>query len=123
MLGAGLFILLGAIPVLGAFFSTLPESVGDAVLFVAYLQLFGSALKNIRGMTFDFRTIYRIATPTLLGIALMNMPREVFAGLPALIRPLLSNGLLMGILLAVILENFIHWDRFSEQEAIQKETI
>jgi len=123
MLGAGLFILLGAIPVLGAFFSTLPESVGDAVLFVAYLQLFGSALKNIRGMTFDFRTVYRIATPTLLGIALMNLPREVFAGLPALIRPLLSNGLLMGILLAVILENFIHWDRFSEQEAIQKETI
>jgi len=54
---------------------------------------------------------------------LMNLPREVFAGLPALIRPLLSNGLLMGILLAVILENFIHWDRFSEQEAIQKETI
>jgi xanthine/uracil permease len=109
--GAVLFILLGAIPVLGRFFSTLPESVGDAVLFVAYLQLFGSALQNIKGMTFNFKTIYRIAAPTLLGISLMNTSSEAFLGIPMIIRPLLSNGLLVGILLAVILENTVRWDK------------
>ena len=123
IVGAVIFVLLGAIPVLGRFLSTIPESVGDAVLFVAYLQLFGSALKNIKGITFNFKTIYRIAAPTLLGISLMNLPHDALSGIPMLIRPLLSNGLLVGIFLAVILENFIKWDRFSiEEEVKQKET-
>jgi len=120
MIGAILFIILGAIPFLGRFFSTLPESVGDAVLFVAYLQLFGSALKNINGMTFNFKTIYRIAAPTLVGISLMNMPASAFLGIPSLVRPLLSNGLLVGIFLAVILENFIHWEKFVSGDAVKR---
>lgn len=122
ILGAVFFVLLGAIPVLGRFFSTLPESVGDAVLFVAYLQLFGSALQNIKGITFNFKTVYRIAAPTLLGISLMNIPPAAFVGIPAIVRPLLSNGLLVGIFLAVILENTINWDKlFPEDVKEQKE--
>lgn len=44
IIGSSLFILLGLVPSLGHFFSTLPVSVGNAVLFVAYLQLFSGAL-------------------------------------------------------------------------------
>ncbi|EBN4581231.1 purine permease [Salmonella enterica] len=31
---------------------------------------------------------------------------------PLTVRPLLSNGLLMGILLSLLLDNIIPWDRF-----------
>lgn len=116
IVGGGLFTLLGIIPALGQFFSTMPISVGDAVLFVAYLQLFGAALQNLEGIRFNFRTIYRVAGPTLFGLALFNMPSEAFTTLPAAIRPLVSNGLLMGVLLAILLENGINWSQFEGNE-------
>lgn len=103
IIGSCLFILLGSVPILGHFFSTLPVSVGDAVLFVAYLQLFGSALKNIEKIRFSYDTIYKIAIPTLVGLSLMTFPAQDFASIPMLIRPLVSNGLLVGILLALLL--------------------
>src|SRR5699024_5784994 len=43
ILGSFMFIMMGMIPAIGRFFSMLPLSVGSAVLFVAYLQLFLSS--------------------------------------------------------------------------------
>lgn len=111
LIGSALFILLGAIPAVGQLFATLPVSVGDAVLLVAYLQLFGAALTSIEGMTFTYKTIYRLAFPVLLGLALMTIPGSAFSTIPDLVRTLLQNGLVMGILLAMLLENTIRWDR------------
>jgi len=111
LIGSALFILLGAIPALGQLFATLPVSVGDAVLLVAYLQLFGAALTSIEGITFTYKTIYRLAFPVLLGLALMTIPGSAFSTIPDLVRTLLQNGLIMGILLAMLLENTIRWDR------------
>lgn len=111
IIGAVMFMVLGLVPALSHLFSTLPVSVGDAVLFVAYLQLFSGALANLDGIRFTPKTIYRIATPVLLGIAIMNIPVDMFGSIPMLVRPLLSSGLLMGILLSVLLENTINWSK------------
>jgi xanthine/uracil permease len=102
--GSLFFILLGAIPSMSSFFSTIPNSVGNTILFVAYLQLFMSALRNIENSKFSPKTIYKIALPALLGMTIMNIPAEAFSTIPTLVRPLLSNGLLMGILTALIME-------------------
>lgn len=110
IIGAAFLILLGAIPALGQFFALLPLVVGDAVLFVAYLQLFGTALSSLDGIRFTAKTIYRIALPVLFGLALMIIPSSAFVSIPALIRPLVQSGLVMGILLALILENTIRWE-------------
>ncbi|MDW0113180.1 uracil/xanthine transporter [Sporosarcina saromensis] len=107
-IGSALFVFLGLMPDLTAFFSTIPPSVGNTVLFVAYLQLFRSALRNVEGLSFDPKTIYRVALPSLVGLSIMMMPIEVFSELPELLQPLLSNGLLMGILAVLILELF-YW--------------
>lgn len=103
-IGASLFILLGLIPQFSAFFATIPDSVGHTVLFVAYMQLFRSALRNIEGLTFEPTTIYRIAFPALLGLAIMALPPEAFQTLPVLVRPILSSGMLVGILSALVTE-------------------
>lgn len=113
-IGSILFIILGSVPPLSAFFSTIPQSVGNTVLFVAYLQLFRSALRNIEGLTFEPKTVYRIALPSLLGLSIMTLPATVFSSLPELMQPLLSSGLLVGILAALVME-LIFWlgQRFS----------
>lgn len=111
MLGAAMFVVLGSVPHLSALFATLPVSVGDSVLFVAYLQLFGSALQNIKGMEFDFRTIFRLALPVLAGLAVLATPKQAFSSLPAVAQSILGNGMLVGILLATIMEALIPWNR------------
>jgi xanthine/uracil permease len=118
IIGAVMFLILGIVPALTNLFSTMPISVGDAVLFVAYLKLFSGALSNLNGINFSPKTIYRIAAPVLVGIAIMNFPADIFVSIPMLIRPLLSSGLLMGILLAILLENTIRWSKLELVEKI-----
>lgn len=111
IMGSLLLIVLGGVPQLASLFSAMPISVGDAVLFVAYLQLFGSALRNIEGMNFDFKSIFRIALPTLVGLAILATPSSSFADIHGFMRTIISNGMLVGILLAVLTENVIPWSK------------
>ncbi len=109
MVGALLFTVLGAVPWLAGFFATMPISVGDAVLFVAYLQLFGSALGTLKGMEFSFRGIFRLALPVLSGLAILATPKAAFSSLPGFSQAILSNGMLVGILVSVLLEVAVPW--------------
>lgn len=120
IIGAVMFMVLGLVPALSHLFSTMPVSVGDAVLFVAYLQLFSGALSNLNGLKFTPQTIYRIAAPVLLGIAVMNIPASMFVSIPMLIRPLVSSGLLMGILLSILLENVINWAKIESPNKVME---
>lgn len=113
--GGGLMVVLGLSPTLISYLGTMPITVGNAVLFVAYLQMFGTALKSMGGATFDSKTVFRIAGPILLGISLMNISEEVISSLPGILQPLFANGLVIGILLSIILELFINWDKLSEK--------
>ncbi|MBS4210001.1 uracil/xanthine transporter [Bacillus sp. FJAT-50079] len=111
ILGGFLFVLMGMIPPVGHFFSTLPLSVGSAVLFVAYLQLLHSSFQFFRQIELNTTNIYRSAIPLFVGIIIMTLPPAYFESIPSLIRPLLSSGLLVGIMLALILENCFSWER------------
>ena len=111
IIGSFLFFLMGVIPPIGKFFSTLPLSIGSAVLFVAYLQLFNSSIDNFKGMKFNALNVYRAAIPLFVGTVIMTLPASAFESIPAFIRPFMSNGLLVGIIIALILENIINWDK------------
>ncbi|NEW06660.1 uracil/xanthine transporter [Paenibacillus sp. SYP-B3998] len=112
IIGGGMFALLGLIPALSGLFSSLPSSVGNAVLFVAYLQMFGTALRTIQGIPFNSKTVYRIALPVLLGISIMNTPPQAFSVLPIYLRPLVGNGLAMGVILSLVLEVVVNWRKY-----------
>ncbi|MEW9698656.1 uracil/xanthine transporter [Paenibacillus sp. SI8] len=115
VIGGAMFACLGIIPPLSGLFSTMPSSVGNAVLFVAYLQMFGTSLRTIQGIAFNSKTVYRIALPVLLGISMMNIPPQAFSLLPMYLRPLLSNGLAMGVILSLILESAVNWNKYELQ--------
>lgn len=106
-LGAAMFIVIGLVPPLGAHLSAMPMSVAQAVLFVAYWPLFGSALRAVTKIEMTNGTVLRLGGPIVVGVCLMNVPAEAFLSLPPLIRPLLGNGLLMGVVLALVSENVL----------------
>lgn len=111
VVGSVLFLLIAVIPPVAQFFCTLPLTISSAVMLVAYLPLLWSALLFARLADLSARTIYRIAIPLFMGLFLMNIPPAYLADIPLTLRPLLSNGLLMGVLLAVLLENLLPWER------------
>lgn len=112
ILGGAMFLVMGLVPALGAFFSKLPLSIGSAVLFVAYVLLFNSSWQFFRQVSFNTVNAYRSAIPLFAGLVIMTMPADNFATMPDFIRPFVSSGLLVGITLAIILESLIPWDKF-----------
>lgn len=123
IIGSILLMLLGFVPHLASFFSMLPLSVGNAVLFVAYLQLFGSALKNIEGIRFNYISIFRLALPVLTGLAIFSVPGSSFASINGFMNMILSNGMLVGILLAILMENLIPWARLEKRVEKEKNNV
>lgn len=111
LIGSFLFFLLGVIPAVGSFFTLLPLSIGSAVLFVAYLQLFMSSYDFLKQITLHSSNVYRVAIPIFVGAMIMTFPLSYFASLPVMLQPFLSNGLLVGIVLAIVLENIIDWEK------------
>ncbi|WP_042203166.1 uracil/xanthine transporter [Paenibacillus camerounensis] len=112
IIGAALLMLVGIIPGLSSWLALLPMSVGSAVLFVAYLQMFGTALNTLGRTALNSKTIYRVALPVLTGIGIMNIPAAAFADFPPLLTPVASNGLVVGVILAIVMENLIPWSQF-----------
>ncbi|MCM3757886.1 uracil/xanthine transporter [Sporosarcina aquimarina] len=110
IIGSALFLLMGIIPPVSHFFSNIPLSIGSTVLFVAYLQLLNSSFGFFEEIRLNSRNVYRSAIPVFVAVVIMVMPDSYFSSLPGFVQPIIGNGLLMGILIALILENTIKWD-------------
>lgn len=110
--GGILLTIIGLVPPFIAFLATMPVTVGNAVLFVAYLQLFGAAYNSLNGQIFTSDTIFRLSAPVLVGVSLMNVSPEIFGNLPLIIQPFLTNGLIMGVLISIALEKMVNWKQF-----------
>src|SRR5699024_7335088 len=115
IIGSALFFFMGVFRPIGVFFSTLPLSIGSAVLFVAYLQLFHSSISFFKQISLNTLNVYRSAIPVFVGAIIMMFPMHYFDSIPTFIRPFLSNGLLVGIVLALILENSLNWGKIGGQ--------
>lgn len=109
--GGILFLLVALITPLTRFFCAIPLGVSSAVMLVSYLPLLYSSLVFSQQVKFTSRNIYRLALPLFVGLFLMSLPPVYLQDVPLTLRPLLSNGLLVGILLSVLLDNIIPWER------------
>ncbi|PVZ87289.1 uracil/xanthine transporter [Serratia sp. S1B] len=111
IIGSLLFLLVGAVAPLVRFFCGIPLTISSAVMLVSYLPLLYSAFFFFNQVTIHPRNIYRLAFPLFLGIFFMSIPPAFLHSIPVMIRPLLSNGLLIGVIVSVVLENLLPWER------------
>ncbi|WLV25595.1 uracil/xanthine transporter [Aciduricibacillus chroicocephali] len=116
IIGGFLFFLVGIIPPAGHFFATMPLSVGSAVLFVAYVQLFNSHRSFIKNVSSNSLNVYRVAIPVFVGVVIMTLPSQYFSTMPDFLRPVAANGLLVGIILVLILEHVYNWNQLEDDD-------
>ncbi len=104
----GVFLVLtGLIPKLAAAFASVPGSVVGAALCVAIGFQIGAGIDVITGHAkkLTVRDYLVIGLPLIVGTIVSMVPRAFFAGLPAALAVIVSNGLVLGIIMVLLLEH------------------
>ncbi|OAT85902.1 xanthine permease [Desulfotomaculum copahuensis] len=113
-----LMMILGLLPPVGAFLSSIPVPVGYSVLLVSFCQMVGFGLRDYLRLKLDNRDFYVVGFTLLFGTGAMFMPPAALAGLPALFRYILGNGFIAGMLICILLEHvFLPARRFAARPA------
>ena len=104
----GIFLVVtGLIPKLAAIFASVPSSVVGAALCVAIGFQIGAGIDVITSHVRKLmvRDYLVIGLPLIVGTIVSMVPRNFFAGLPAPLTVIVSNGLVLGIIMVLVLEH------------------
>ncbi|MDD3856718.1 MAG: solute carrier family 23 protein [Methanoculleus sp.] len=83
--------------------------IGVVLAYVMASQIAaGLMLGQESGAVRTFNEGLIIGIPLLLGTLVAFLPAEVAAGFPALVRPLITNGFVVGIVVALVLEHLVY---------------
>jgi xanthine/uracil permease len=107
---AGLGILACAFfPALIQVLALIPGPVVGALLFYLMVSQLASGLTMLSAekSANNFISGIIVALPLMVGLLIAFAPPAVFAAFPVMIRPLIGNGFVMGVLAVVILEHGI----------------
>jgi len=103
-LGSLAMIVLGLIGPIGLFFAAIPPAVGYGSLSVLFGIIVKQGADYIKKAELTERKGFAFGIAMLTGTGIMMQPFELFNSLPAIIVPFAANGLLVGVILAIILE-------------------
>lgn len=96
-------ILISFFPSIISFISSIPSPIANAALTATFVQLVGLAIRNLAAdMNKKNTAIMGIAI--LIGWGIMFLPPEAFQNLPSMLQNVMSNGLLVGTILAILME-------------------
>lgn len=107
IIGAVLIMAAGFFPYIGGFLATLPMEVAYASLFIPFAQMMGFGIRDLMGVVPSPRNLMVIGLSLMVGIGMMFLPPEGFAGIAPWLRNILTNGLLVGLILCLLLEHVI----------------
>jgi len=102
-----MIMLVGLLPPVGNFFAGLPLSVAYAVTFISFTQMIGFGMKSLASVELDQRSLTVFGLSLMTGVGFMFLPPKVFTQMPSILQYILSNGLLLGVILSLILEHII----------------
>jgi len=106
--GIGL-IVCGMFPGMISFLSAIPKPVMGVILLYVMTTQLSSAFQMIvqKPSLPDFNSCLIVAFPIMIALVVSFMPSSVSAAMPALLRPLLGNGFVMGVITVLLLEHVI----------------
>ncbi len=119
IIGNALIILISFFPPLTFFFAGIPAPVGYATIFLPFSSMIGLAFKEYKSELKSENNLFIISTSLMVGIGSLFIPAAALKDWPNIIVTLLSNGLIMGMLTCMILEQF--YKRRHSNKSVQKE--
>ncbi|MCM3569735.1 purine/pyrimidine permease [Neobacillus mesonae] len=105
IIGAVLIMAAGFFPYIGGFLATLPMEVAYASLFIPFAQMMGFGIRDLMGREPSNRNLLVIGLSLIVGVGIMFMPAESFESVAPWLRNIVSNGLIVGLILCLLLEH------------------
>lgn len=99
-----LLALVALFPGLVHVLALLPGPVANAALFATFVQMVGISLQSILRDPLDQRRLTILGITLVFGAGLMFQPSTAFQALPASVQYICGNGLLIGTMLSIALE-------------------
>ncbi|WNB90803.1 purine/pyrimidine permease [Bacillus sp. NEB1478] len=106
LLGNLLIIIISFFPTLTFFFAGIPAPVGYATIFLPFSSMIGLAFREYKTELHSDKNLFIISTSLMVGIGSLFIPAAALKDWPSIIVTLLSNGLIMGMLTCIALEQF-----------------
>lgn len=104
ILASVILMLISLFPSVVGLLASLPLPVASAALLATLIEMLGIAVRSLTKQPLNDRNITIIGIALLFGIGTMFLPAGTFKGLPYIIQNIGKNGLLVGTLLAIVLE-------------------
>ena len=106
--GVGL-VICALFPQLVAVLSAIPSPVMGVVLLYLMAAQVAAAFQMSGTMSAakDFNGALTIGLPIMLALVVAFLPAEVSATLPAVLRPIVGNGFVMGVIVVLVMEHVI----------------
>lgn len=108
IIGCLLLIVSGFSPYL-AVLASVPVPVAFAVIFTSFAHLLTTGLKELGSVLHDEKKLTVAAISLFAGVGSMFIPAASLAGLPDALKPILNNGLVVGVLVSILLEQAWQW--------------
>ncbi|MGB3202782.1 MAG: nucleobase:cation symporter-2 family protein [Nodosilinea sp.] len=99
---AGIFAILGLIPIVGGIFQVIPQPVLGGATLVMFGSIAVAGLNIVASTGLDRRAAVIVAVSLGLGLGVVYSP-DIFADKPALIKNVFSSGISTGGLTAILL--------------------
>ncbi len=97
-------VMISLFPIITHYLALLPGSVASAALLASFVQLIGISFQNIARVPFHERSLTILGIGVLLGSGVMFLSSGVFQNLPSIIQYVFGNGLFVGTVAVIILE-------------------
>lgn len=104
-------LLLSPFPRLIGFIGSVPSAViGGMMVYIMASQVSAGlqiAIQDLREGVFSFESGIVIGMPVLLGNVIAFLPAQILDGIPLMLRPVLGNGFVAGVVGAMFLEHLV----------------
>ncbi|GKV69460.1 purine permease [Sporosarcina sp. NCCP-2716] len=104
VMGGILIVLITLFPSVMSVFAALPAPVAYAVTFAIFTNMVSMAFSELDEDADKVRSRRAVAIGLMTGVGIMFIPSASFSELPAVLASVLSNGLITGTLVAIIIE-------------------
>ncbi|MDN7243186.1 purine/pyrimidine permease [Planococcus sp. N028] len=109
MIGGVLVIVISLFPDIMALLAALPAPVAYAVIFAIFTKMVEMAFNELTEAE-DQQRAYKVsAFGLMIGVGLMFVPPESMVNLPSVLAATLSNGLIVGTMAAIAIEQVLIW--------------
>ncbi|MBE1555989.1 purine/pyrimidine permease [Sporosarcina limicola] len=107
VVGSIIIVAITFFPDVMSLFATLPAPVAYAVTFAIFTKMVEMAFNELASDPNQSQAYKVAAFGLMIGVGLMSVPAESMAGLPNVLVATLSNGLITGTIIAIVIEQFL----------------